>query len=171
MLIKAFSPTDLDLAWAVINDAAQAYRGVIPADRWQEPYMPKDELEHEIADGVTFWLAEDEDSLLGVMGIQDKGEVALIRHAYVKPGVQRKGVGTNLLQHVMGLTDKPVLVGTWSAATWAIDFYRRNGFTVVPSSLKDGLLQRYWSIPVRQVETSIVLADNRWLETRLLEVA
>lgn len=170
MLIRKFGPADLNLVWTIINDAAQAYRGVIPADRWQEPYMPVDELEHEIADGVTFWVAEDKGSLLGVMGIQDKGEVALIRHAYIKPRVQRKGVGTNLLKHVISLTDKPFLIGTWADATWAIDFYRRNGFTVVPTSLKDGLLRRYWSIPARQVETSVVLADNRWLETRLLEV-
>ncbi|MFA7279248.1 MAG: GNAT family N-acetyltransferase [Sterolibacterium sp.] len=162
MLIKAFNPADLNRVWAIINDAAQAYQGVIPSDRWQEPYMPKDELEHEISDGVTFWLAQDEDNLLGVMGIQDKVKVALIRHAYIKPGAQRMGVGTKLLQHVMSLTDKPVLVGTWADASWAIEFYRRNGFTVVPSNLKDDLLRRYWSIAARQVETSVVLADKRW---------
>ena len=149
---------------AIVNDAAQAYRGVIPADRWREPYMPADELEKEIADGVVFWVTEEDGRLLAVMGIQDKGEVALVRHAYVAPNVQRKGVGTSLLRHVQGLTGKPVLIGTWAAASWAIEFYRRNGFTVVPSSHKDRLLRTYWSIPERQIETSVVLADGRWMK-------
>jgi N-acetylglutamate synthase-like GNAT family acetyltransferase len=149
---------------AIINDAAQAYRGVIPADRWREPYMPRDELEKEITEGVIFWVAEEEGCLLGVMGIQDKGEVALVRHAYVTPGMQRKGVGTRLLHHVGALADKPVLIGTWADASWAIEFYRRNGFTVVSHRRKDSLLRRYWSIPERQIETSVVLADNRWME-------
>ena len=152
---------------AIVNAAAQAYRGVIPADRWREPYMPLDELEKEIEDGVIFWVAEEDGHLLAVMGIQDKGEVALVRHAYVTPTVQRKGVGTSLLRHVQGLTGKPVLIGTWVDALWAIEFYRRNGFTVVPSADKDSLLRRYWSIPARQVETSVVLADERWMNTRL----
>lgn len=147
---------------AIINDAAQAYRGVIPADRWHEPYMPADELIKEIADGVVFWVAEEEGRLFGVMGIQDKGEVALVRHAYVAPTAQRKGVGTRLLRHVQGLADKPILIGTWAAASWAIEFYRRNGFTLVLKADKDRLLRTYWSIPARQVETSVVLADGRW---------
>jgi N-acetylglutamate synthase-like GNAT family acetyltransferase len=149
---------------AIINAAAQAYRGVIPADRWHEPYMPPDELEKEIADGIVFWVAEEDGRLLAVMGMQDKGDVALVRHAYVAPGVQRKGVGTSLLRHVQNLTDKPFLIGTWAAASWAIDFYRRNGFTVVPDGDKDSLLRKYWSIPARQIETSVVLADGRWLD-------
>lgn len=151
---------------AIVNEAAQAYRGVIPADRWREPYMPLDELEKEIADGVIFWVAEEDGCLLGVMGIQDRGEVALVRHAYVTPTVQRKGVGTRLLRHVEGLTGKPVLIGTWADASWAIEFYRRNGFTIVPNRHKDFLLRRYWSIPVRQIETSVVLADERWMEAQ-----
>jgi len=142
---------------AIINDAAQAYKGVIPADRWHEPYMPADELAGEIASGVEFWVAEEGGRMLGVMGIQDKGEVALVRHAYVSPTLQRKGVGTSLLRHVQALADKPVLIGTWAAASWAIDFYRRNGFTVVPKAEKNRLLRTYWSIPARQVETSVVL--------------
>ena len=170
-LIREIRQADMESALAIINDAAKAYRGVIPSDRWREPYMHGDEFENEIANGVTFWVAENGDNLFGVMGIQDKGEVALIRHAYIKPGTQRKGVGTKLLLHVMSLTDKPVLVGTWADATWAIDFYWRNGFTVVPSSLKDGLLLRYWSIPARQVETSVVLADKRSDEVGLLRLA
>ena len=148
---------------AIINDAAQAYKGVIPADRWHEPYMPADELEGEIAAGVVFWVAEEDGRLLGVMGIQDKGEVALVRHAYVSSNTQRKGVGTRLLHHVQALTTKPVLIGTWAAASWAIDFYRRNGFTVVGEAEKNRLLRKYWSIPARQVETSVVLADARWV--------
>jgi GNAT superfamily N-acetyltransferase len=160
--IRKMQPRDLDAAWAIVNAAAVAYRGVIPADRWHEPYMPREELESEIANGIVFWVAEEGGRMLGVMGIQDKGEVALVRHAYVEPGLQRKGVGSRLLQHVRGLTDKPVLIGTWADASWAVDFYRRNGFTVVSEPQKDALLRRYWSIPARQIETSVVLADARW---------
>lgn len=149
---------------AIINAAAQAYRGVIPPDRWHEPYMPADELQHEIAAGVNFWVAEDEGRVVGVMGIQDKGDVALVRHAYVDPALQRGGVGTRLLSHVRALTAKPVLIGTWATASWAIDFYRRNGFNVVPGPAKDALLRKYWTIPARQIDTSVVLADARWRE-------
>lgn len=161
--IRQMLAPDLDAALAIINAAAQAYRGVIPADRWHEPYMPRDELEGEIADGVMFWVAEEDGRLSGVMGIQDKGAVALIRHAYVAPTVQRKGVGTRLLRHVAGLAEKPLLIGTWADAAWAIDFYRRNGFALVTKMHKDSLLRQYWSIPERQVETSVVLADGRWM--------
>jgi len=135
-------------------------------DRWHEPYMPKDELVREIAQGVIFWVAEEEGVLLGVMGIQDKGAVALVRHAYVAPTTQRKGVGTRLLRHLQGLADKPILIGTWADASWAIEFYRRNGFTLVPDSHKNHLLRTYWSIPERQIETSVVLADRRWMEAQ-----
>ena len=165
-LIRKSREADSAAMLAIVNAAAQAYRGVIPADRWHEPYMPRDELEKEIADGVIFWVAEEDARLLGVMGIQDKGEVALVRHAYVTPTLQRKGVGTSLLRHVQGLTGKPVLIGTWAAASWAIEFYRRNGFTVVPNTQKDSLLRRYWSIPARQIETSVVLADGRWMDAQ-----
>jgi N-acetylglutamate synthase-like GNAT family acetyltransferase len=154
------------VVFAIINAAAQAYRGVIPADRWHEPYMPREELEREIAAGVAFFVFEDEGRVAGVMGIQDKGEVALIRHAYVAPAVQRRGIGRALLRHLERLTDKPVLIGTWAAATWAIDFYVRNGFSVVSGGEKNLLLRRYWSIPERQIETSVVLADRRWAERR-----
>ena len=148
----------------VINDAAIAYRGVIPADRWHEPYMSESDLEIQIAEGVVFWIAEQGGRLLGVMGIQDKVEIALVRHAYVASTAQRSGVGTKLLRHVESLVDKPILIGTWSAASWAIEFYQRNGFTLVPSGDKDRLLQTYWSIPTRQIETSVVLANQRWTE-------
>jgi GNAT superfamily N-acetyltransferase len=107
-------------------------------------------------------VAEEEGRLLGVMGMQDKGSVALVRHAYVAPVEQRKGVGTKLLRHVESLTDKPILIGTWADASWAIEFYRRNGFSVVPAGDKDRLLRTYWSVPERQIETSVVLADRRW---------
>ena len=163
MLIRKSRKEDLEAILAVINDAAQAYKGVIPADRWHEPYMPAEELTKEVADGVVFWIAEDDGRLVGVMGIQDKGEVALVRHAYVATMLQRKGVGSSLLRHVEGLVNKPVLIGTWADASWAIEFYRRDGFTVVPNEEKDRLLRKYWSIPVRQIETSVVLADRRWM--------
>jgi N-acetylglutamate synthase-like GNAT family acetyltransferase len=163
MRIRKSNTDDIEAILAIVNDAAQAYRGVIPDDRWHEPYMPAEELRSEIADGVVFWVVEDEGAVAGVMGLQDKGEVALVRHAYVETKLQRKGIGTSLLRHVAGLTDKPILIGTWKAASWAIDFYRRNGFTVVPKGEKDRLLRTYWLIPVRQIEVSVVLADRRWI--------
>jgi N-acetylglutamate synthase-like GNAT family acetyltransferase len=166
MQIRKSIAVDLEAILTIVNDAAQAYRGVIPADRWHEPYMPLNELVHEIAQGVQFWVAEQERQPVAVMGIQDRGEVALVRHAYTSPGMQRKGVGAALLRHVRGLTEKPTLIGTWAAAWWAIDFYRRNGFTLVGADEKDRLLGTYWSIPARQVETSVVLADERWLSAR-----
>ena len=166
MLVRKGQAEDFEAMLVIVNDAAQAYRGVIPADRWHEPYMPADELAKQIADGVVFWVAEDEGTLLGVMGIQDKGEVALVRHAYIATTLQRKGVGTRLLRHVESLSDKPILIGTWADASWAIAFYRRNGFTVVPTGEKDRLLRKYWAIPARQIETSVVLADGRWMKAQ-----
>jgi N-acetylglutamate synthase-like GNAT family acetyltransferase len=166
MVIRKSADADVAGMLAIINDAAYAYRGVIPADRWREPYMSADELASEMAGGVAFWVAEQDGRLLGVMGIQDKGDVALVRHAYVATTTQRSGVGTALLRHVEALVDKPILIGTWAAASWAIEFYRRNGFEVVSSDHKDRLLRTYWSIPARQVETSVVLADERWAESQ-----
>jgi len=166
MNIRLARDADRPTMLAIINDAAQAYRGVIPADRWHEPYMPAEELASEIGAGVVFWLAEEERGMVGVMGLQDKGDVTLVRHAYVAPAKQRKGVGQALLRHVRTLTGKPVLIGTWAAASWAIDFYKRNGFAVVSHEEKERLLRRYWSIPARQVETSVVLADERWRKGR-----
>jgi len=164
VLIRESVDADGAAILALVNDAAQAYRGVIPVDRWREPYMSTDELEKEISGGIVFWMAEEERRLLGVMGIQDKGDVALVRHAYVARTTQRKGVGTRLLRHVEGLAGKPILIGTWAEASWAVEFYRRNGFVVVPKTHKDRLLRKYWSIPQRQIETSVVLADGRWVE-------
>ena len=165
--IRPAHDADFARILAIINEAALAYRGVIPPDRWHEPYMSTEELTREIADGVAFWAAEQNGQVVGVMGIQDKGDVALVRHAYVASNIQRGGVGTRLLRHVQRLLDKPVLIGTWAAASWAIDFYRRNGFHVVPSDVKERLLRTYWSIPDRQVETSVVLADERWLDDQM----
>jgi N-acetylglutamate synthase-like GNAT family acetyltransferase len=165
MLIRRSVDVDFAAILAIINDAARAYRGVIPSDRWHEPYMSTDKLAREIAEGVVFWVAEHDGRLSGLMGLQDKGDVALVRHAYVSPATQRSGVGTSLLHNVEGLVDKPILIGTWASASWAIEFYRRNGFTLVSSSEKDRLLRQYWSIPARQIETSVVLANGRWMET------
>ena len=144
---------------AIINAAAVAYRGVIPADRWHEPYMPRNQLDSEIAAGVTFWGAENNGVLIGVMGLQSVRDVDLIRHAYVLPGSQRRGVGGALLQLLRNLSTRRMLVGTWDAAEWAIHFYRRHGFELVSHARKAALLKTYWSIPQRQIETSVVLAN------------
>lgn len=163
MRIRGSNAEDFEQILTIINDGAEAYRGVIPADRWHDPYMPADELAHAIADGIEFWVAEQGGRLLGVMGIQDKGDVALVRHAYVATTVQRGGVGTQLLRHVLSIARKPILIGTWTTASWAIRFYERNGFTLVPARETPSLLRKYWSIPERQIETSVVLADQSWL--------
>jgi N-acetylglutamate synthase-like GNAT family acetyltransferase len=164
MIIRQSVAADFEVILAIINGAAQAYRGVIPPDRWHEPYMPAEELANEIVAGVAFWVAERDGRVAGVMGMQDKGDVVLVRHAYVDTSAQKTGVGTSLLRHVESLVDKPILIGTWSAASWAIDFYRRNGYTQVLSADKERLLRQYWSIPVRQIETSVVLGNRRWTE-------
>ena len=143
----------------IVNLAAEAYRGVIPADRWHEPYMPASELDEEIAAGVTFWGYDSDGELLGVMGIQAVRDVDLIRHAYVMPGRQRGGVGSALLEHLVGLSTKRLLVGTWAAAEWAIGFYRRHGFELATPEQKTALLRSYWRIPERQIATSVVLAN------------
>jgi len=166
MRIRKSVANDFEAILAIINDAAQAYRGVIPSDRWHEPYMSADELAKEIASGVIFWMAEDGGQPLGVMGIQDKEDVALVRHAYTATTLQRKGIGTKLLRRVEALADKPILIGTWADASWAIEFYRRNGFTVVSDGDRNRLLRAYWSVPARQVETSVVLADRRWMKAQ-----
>jgi GNAT superfamily N-acetyltransferase len=143
---------------AIVNAAAEAYRGVIPADRWREPYMAPAELERELAAGVAFWGYEADGALRGVMGVQPVGDVELIRHAYIAPGSQRLGVGSALLEHLAARSTRPMLVGTWAAAEWAIRFYRRHGFVQVSPERRTALLKRYWSIPDRQIETSVVLA-------------
>ena len=145
---------------AIVNAAAEAYRGVIPPDRWHEPYMPAAELDAEIAAGVRFWGYEADGALAGVMGIQPLEDVTLIRHAYVAPGRQRGGVGGALLEHLIATATQPLLVGTWAAAEWAIRFYERHGFVLVSPQRKTELLRQYWTIPDRQVETSVVLARD-----------
>jgi N-acetylglutamate synthase-like GNAT family acetyltransferase len=165
MRIRRSAAEDFEQILTIINDGAEAYRGVIPADRWHEPYMPADELVHAMQDGIEFWVAEEEGRLLGVMGIQDKGDVSLVRHAYVATTLQRGGVGTRLLRHVQSASAKPILIGTWASASWAIRFYERNGFRLVPARETPRLLRRYWSIPERQIETSVVLADQNWLRS------
>lgn len=160
--IRPCSTADAAALFAIINDAAQAYRGIIPADRWHEPYMPRQELDQEIADGVAFWGAERGGRLVGAMGIQDRGDVTLIRHAYVRTSERRQGIGEALLRHLETLTAKPILIGTWSAATWAITFYEKHGYQVLPRPEIVRLLHKYWRIPERQVETSVVLASARW---------
>jgi GNAT superfamily N-acetyltransferase len=143
---------------ALVNAAAEAYRGVIPVDRWHEPYMPADELDAEIAAGVVFWGHEVEGELAGVMGIQEVRDVDLIRHAYVAPALQSRGIGGALLEHIARSATRPLLVGTWATAEWAIRFYRRHGFAPVGPERTAELLRAYWSIPERQIETSVVLA-------------
>jgi GNAT superfamily N-acetyltransferase len=144
---------------AIVNAAAEAYRGVIPADRWHDPYMPLDELDGEIAAGVVFWGCERDGTLIGVMGFQGVRDVDLIRHAYVLPGSQRRGIGGTLLKHLRSMTTRRMLIGTWAAADWAIRFYQRHGFELVSPARKSELLKAYWTIPDRQIETSVVLAN------------
>jgi GNAT superfamily N-acetyltransferase len=153
---------DVETIFEIINDAAQAYKGVIPADCWHEPYMPMEQLKWEIGDGVCFWGFSDENSLIGIMGIQDKGEVALIRHAYVRTAERKRGIGTQLLRYLERQTEKPILIGTWADAVWAVAFYQKNGYRLVSTEEKNRLLRRFWTISARQVETSVVLADAKW---------
>jgi GNAT superfamily N-acetyltransferase len=157
--IRPCRDDESDAILAIVNAAAEAYRGVIPADRWREPYMPAEELAGEIAAGVAFRGYEDGGALRGVMGIQPVHDVDLIRHAYVAPGAQGHGIGGALLEDLRRRSTRPLLVGTWAAAEWAIGFYRRHGFELVPRERTAELLRTYWSIPERQIETSVVLAD------------
>ena len=143
----------------IINAAAEAYRSVIPDDCWHDPYMALDELEDEIAAGVVFWGYEEDGSLAGVMGIQSVRDVELIRHAYVLPGSQRRGIGGALLRHLRQQSTRRILIGTWEAANWAIRFYMRHGFELVAPSHKTALLKTYWDVPDRQMEVSVVLAS------------
>jgi GNAT superfamily N-acetyltransferase len=151
---------------AIVNAAAQAYRGIIPPDRWHAPYMTREELRAEVERGVLFWGYRLDGELVGIMGLEDVLDVSLIRHAYVRPECQGQGIGSQLASHVHAKTIRPVLVGTWAAATWAIRFYERQGFRLVPGDEGLRLLRRYWSIPEHQVDTSVVLADPRWWSVR-----
>jgi N-acetylglutamate synthase-like GNAT family acetyltransferase len=148
---------DVTTMLAIINGAAEAYRGKIPADCWHEPYMPREELEHELNAGVTFWGIEHNSELTGIMGLQPMKDVELIRHAYVAPSAQSRGIGSTLLTHLKSLCTRPILVGTWAAAEWAIRFYQRHGFELATPREKTELLQKYWTVSLRQIETSVVL--------------
>ncbi|HZU25856.1 MAG TPA: GNAT family N-acetyltransferase [Bryobacteraceae bacterium] len=164
-MIRICEDADFDLIWSIVNDGARAYKGVIPDDRWTEPYMSRDQLRHELDDGVAFWACEESAGVEGVMGTQQVQDVTLIRHAYVRRGSQNRGIGTKLLFHLQALAHSPVLIGTWADAAWAIRFYEKHGYRLVSPEQKDRLLRRYWKIPARQIETSVVLADPLWWET------
>ena len=161
-MIRKLQSTALKSILRVVNDAAEAYRGVIPEDRWKDPYMSTEELKEEIASGVEFYGWIENDVLVAVMGIQPVNDVTLVRHAYVLTGHQRRGIGEKLLSHLLGMArTSEVLVGTWEAAQWAIRFYEKHGFKLVTKKEKDRLLRKYWNIPDRQIETSVVLKLKR----------
>lgn len=164
--LRACGERDVRAILEVVNDAARAYRGVIPAEVWKEPYMPEAELRDEIAAGVRFTACVVDGEIAGVMGLQTAGDVALIRHAYVRTDAQHRGIGSALLAHLRAGTALPLLVGTWRDATWAIRFYERHGFRRVDDARVPALLRRYWTVPERQIASSVVLADGRWRAER-----
>ncbi len=159
-MIRLCDSSESEIIFTIINDASQAYKGIIPVDRWKEPNMTKEKLLHEIEEGVEFWGCEEDGQLQGVMGIQLIDDVALIRHAYVRTVKRNSGIGGKLLSHLKTLMNKPILIGTWAAADWAIRFYEKHGFRVVSKEEKNIFLKKYWNIPDRQVETSVVLAET-----------
>ncbi len=165
-MIRRCEESELEAIRAIINDGAQAYQGVIPPDRLRSPYMSQSELQHEIHDGVVFWGYEEAGELAAVMGLQQVMDVTLIRHAYVRTVSQKLGIGGRLLAHLLKQTEQPALVGTWGDATWAIRFYERHGFATVSEQEKTRLLKKYWKVPERQIETSVVLADLKWQQDR-----
>ena len=164
-MIRSCREDEFNLIHEIINDAAQAYRGVIPADCWSDPYMSQAELTVEIAAGVQFLGYEQDGELVGVMGVQDVGDVTLIRHAYVRTSHRNLGIGGQLLARLANQTQRPLLIGTWEDAIWAVRFYQNRGFRLVRPEDKDPLLIKYWSVPPRQREVSVVLADERWFAT------
>jgi GNAT superfamily N-acetyltransferase len=162
-MIRPCTDADTGRIFAIINDGAQAYKGIIPVDCWHEPYMPMAELQHELQAGVEFWGYQGNGGeLAGVMGIQHVRDVTLIRHAYVRTVDRQQGIGTQLLAHLSSLTSRPILIGTWADATWAVAFYQKHGFRLLTPQEKNRLLKLYWTIPQRQIETSVVLADSNW---------
>jgi GNAT superfamily N-acetyltransferase len=165
-MIRRCDDRDFESTWEIINDGALAYKGIIPADCWTDPYMSVGKLRHEIDHGVVFWGYEESGSLAGVMGLQQVKDVTLIRHAYVRTGSQKRGIGAGLLSHLREMAKGPVLIGTWADAVWAIRFYERHGFRMVGREEKQRLLKKYWTVPERQIETSVVLADANWREGR-----
>jgi GNAT superfamily N-acetyltransferase len=163
-VIRRCEPADFETIYTIINTAAAAYRGVIPPDRWHTPYMSRAELLSEIAQGVVFWGYEADGELLGVMGMQSVRDVTLLRHAYVRPAHRRQGIGGRLLAFLRQQTQRAILVGTWADAGWAVRFYEKHGFRQVSQVEKEHLLRTYWSVPDRQIETSVVLADDTWFD-------
>ncbi|MCS5669568.1 MAG: GNAT family N-acetyltransferase [Dehalococcoidia bacterium] len=161
-MIRVCIDDDFEAIFQIINDAAEAYRGIIPVDRWHEPYMPREELQAEVSAGVAFLGYEKDGELAGVMGTQDVQDVTLIRHAYVRTPQRGQGIGGELLGRIMDQATKPILIGTWADAVWAVRFYENHGFKVVSTQEKETLLRKYWNVPDRQIETSVVLADQRW---------
>ena len=153
---------DFNTIYEIINDAAQAYKGIIPEDMWHETYMTEDELKRQIDQGVQFWKYSKQHETLGVMGIQFKGDVTLIRHAYVRTEKRNKGIGSRLLESLYAISSTPVLIGTWEDAIWAITFYQNHGFRLLSKDEKDIVLRKYWTIPPRQIDTSVVLASSNW---------
>jgi GNAT superfamily N-acetyltransferase len=161
-MIRKLTDEDFETIFAIVNEAAVAYKGKIPADRWKEPYMSFEELKQQIRDNVQFYGYAQHDRVVAVMGIQTVGDVTLIRHAYTLTSYQRRGIGEKLLNHLLRLAKtQRVLVGTWTDALWAIRFYQKNGFTLLNREATNKLLTRYWKIPARQIETSVVLELNR----------
>jgi N-acetylglutamate synthase-like GNAT family acetyltransferase len=160
-MIRRCENYEFAIIYDIINDAAIAYKGVIPSDCWKEPYMSRDELRHEINEGVEFWGCEEDGKLAGVMGIQHVKDVTLIRHAYVRTSKRNQGIGGKLLSYLRGLTNRPILIGTWQDATWAVHFYERHGFRLVSPEDKNRLLKKYWTISERQIECSVVLAEEK----------
>jgi GNAT superfamily N-acetyltransferase len=157
--VRSCNSDDVTTILTIVNSAAEAYRGVIPPDRWHEPYMSSTDLHREISGGVALVGYEMDGELVGVMGIQSVQDVDLIRHAYVRPDHQRHGVGARLIKHLLRQSSRQMLVGTWAAASWAIAFYQRNGFALCSHERTVKLLRTYWTIPDRQIETSVVLAN------------
>lgn len=164
-MIRECGLNDFKKIYEIINESSQVYKGVIPSDFWKEPYMPEEELQHEIASGVKFWAYEEHGETTGVMGIQDIKDVTLIRHAYILPEKRRQGIGSKLLTFLRSQTARPILIGTWKGASWAISFYEKHGFRLVDQEEKDGLLRKYWSISQRQRDSSVVLADEKWFKS------
>lgn len=162
-MIRPCGENDFEIVYDIVNDAAQAYRGAIPSDCWHDPYMSREALRREFDAGVFFWGFEVSGRLVGIMGMQDVRDVTLIRHAYVRTLHRGRGIGGELLSFVCRQTEKPTLVGTWRAASWAVRFYEKHGFILVSEREKNQLLKTYWAISPRQIETSVVLADPRWI--------
>jgi GNAT superfamily N-acetyltransferase len=158
-MIEVLSVKDVSIICEVINKAASAYWGIIPEDCYHEPYMPEQELLRELQ-RIIFFGWREKDRIVGVIGFQKVADVTLVRHAYVLPEYQKKGIGTNLLNHVKQITKtKRLLVGTWEDAVWAIQFYQKHDFKLMPD--KATLLRKYWDIPQRQIETSVVLGIEK----------